>query len=70
MIDLIEISDIIKNWIEKRNKKGKMQLQDWWELATQIEWIIKDIKNIDINVTVIAQELNITDEEKDSKNSS
>ena len=41
-----------------------MQLQDWWELATQIEWIIKDIKNIDINVIVIAQELNITDEEK------
>ena len=64
VIDSItEISDIIKNWIEKRNKR-KMQLQDWWELATQIEWIIKDIKNIDINVIVIAQELNITDEEK------
>ena len=64
VIDSItEISDIIKNGIEKRNKR-KMQLQDWWELATQIEWIIKDIKNIDINVIVIAQELNITDEEK------
>lgn len=64
VIDSItEISDIIKNWIEKRNKR-KMQLQDWWELASQIEWIIKDIKNIDINVIVIAQELNITDEEK------
>lgn len=64
VIDSItEISDIIKNGIEKRNKR-KMQLQDWWELASQIEWIIKDIKNIDINVIVIAQELNITDEEK------
>lgn len=64
VIDSItEISDIIKNGIEKRNKR-KMQLQDWWELASQIEGIIKDIKNIDINVIVIAQELNITDEEK------
>lgn len=64
VIDSItEISDIIKNGIEKRNKR-KMQLQDWWELASQIEAIIKDIKNIDINVIVIAQELNINDEEK------
>lgn len=67
VIDSItEISDIIKNEIEKRTWK-KMQIQDWWELSSKIEWIIKDIKDIDINVIVIAQELNISDEDKIQK---
>lgn len=67
VIDSItEISDIIKMQIEKKAWR-KMQIQDWWELSSKIEWIIKDIKDIDINVIVIAQELNITDEDKIQK---
>lgn len=64
VIDSItEISDIIKQSIEKRTGK-MMQIQDWGELANKIEKIIKDIKEIDINVIVIAQELNVWDSDK------
>jgi len=67
VIDSItEISDIIKNGIEKKTGR-KMQIQDWWDLASAIEKIIKDIKEIDINVLVIAQELQIQDENKISQ---
>lgn len=67
VIDSItEISDIIRIQIEKKAGR-KMQIQDWWELSSKIEGIIKDIKEIDINVLVIAQELNITDEDKIQK---
>jgi len=64
VIDSItEISDIIKNQIEEKNKR-KMTLQDWWVLSSEIERIIKEIKNLDLNVIVIAQELNVDDEWK------
>lgn len=64
VIDSItEISEIIKADIQ-RNTKRNMQLQDWWVLAQKIEWIIKDIKEIDINVIVVAQELIEKDEDK------
>lgn len=57
VIDSItEISDIIKSEIENKTWK-QMQIQDWWELSNKIEKVIKDIKEIDINVIVIAQEM-------------
>lgn len=64
VIDSItEISDIIKSEIEKKTWR-LMQIQDWWELSNKIEKIIKDIKEIDINVIVIAQELIDKDSDK------
>jgi len=67
VIDSItEINDIIKEEIEKRTWR-KMQIQDWGELSKIVEWIIKDIKNIDINVIVIAQELYVNDDNKIQK---
>ncbi len=67
VIDSItEISDIIKADIEKRTWKG-MQIQDWGELGREVEKIIKDIKEIDINVIVIAQEMTEKDSDKIAK---
>jgi len=67
VIDSItEISDIIKKEIEQRTGR-MMQIQDWGELSNKIEGIIKDIKEIDINVIVIAQELYVQDDNKIQK---
>ena len=67
VIDSItEINDIIKTEIVKENWR-KMQIQDWGDLANSIENIIRDIRDLDMNVVVIAQELNVTDEDKIQK---
>lgn len=67
VIDSItEISDTIKRKIEESNWR-MMQIQDWWELWNKIESIIRDIKEIDINVIVIAQEQYDKDSDKIQK---
>jgi len=64
VIDSItEISDLIKSGIEKRTGR-QMQIQDWGQLGSDIEKIIKEIKDIDINVIVIAQEMIEKDSDK------
>lgn len=57
VIDSItDINNIIKESIEKKIWK-QMQIKEWWELANKIKQILIDIKNIDMNVIIIAQEL-------------
>jgi len=60
---ITEISDMIKRGIEKKTWKT-MQIQDWGELWNKIEGVIRDIKEIDINVIVIAQEMVEKDSDK------
>lgn len=56
VIDSItDINNIIKESIEKKIWK-QMQIKEWWELANKIKQILIDIKNIDMNVIIIAQE--------------
>ena len=56
VIDSItEIADIIKNSIEESTWK-KMQMQDWGTLKKELEDIIMNVKNLDMNVIIIAQE--------------
>lgn len=56
VIDSItDINNLIKESIEKKTWK-QMQIKEWGELATKIKQILIDIKNIDMNVIIIAQE--------------
>lgn len=56
VIDSItDINNIIKESIEKKIWK-QMQIKEWGELANKIKQILIDIKNIDMNVIIIAQE--------------
>jgi len=67
VIDSItEINDIIKIEIEKK-KWRPLQIQDWWEIAKKIESILREFRWLDMHVLFIAQEQDITDDNKISK---
>ena len=56
VIDSItDINNIIKESIEKKVGR-QMQIKERWELWNKIKQILSDIKNIDMNVIIIAQE--------------
>lgn len=56
VIDSItDINSIIKDSIEEKTGR-QMQIKEWGELANSIKSILNDIKNIDMNVIIIAQE--------------
>lgn len=64
VIDSItEINDIIK--MELEAKRGRaLQLQDWQEVAKQIEAILRNFRGLDMHVIMIAQEQVERDEQK------
>lgn len=67
LIDSItEINDIIKSQKEKAIWKP-LQIQHWGEISKAIEWILRDFRNLDMNVIFIAQEKEIIDDNKIAK---
>lgn len=67
VIDSItDINERIKKSIEVRTGKA-MELKMWWELSDKIKGILFDIKNIDMNIIIIAQEKYEKDEDKIEK---
>lgn len=67
VIDSItDINERIKKSIEVRTGKA-MELKMWWELSDKIKGILFDIKNIDMNIIIIAQEKYEKDEDKIQK---
>ena len=67
IIDSItEIIDIIKSYIEKKNNRS-MQLQDWWTLAKEMKWILRDFRDLPMHVIFIAQEMAEKNEDKIAK---
>jgi len=56
VIDSItDINERIKKWIEEKTWKA-MEKNMWAELSDKIKWILFDIKLIDMNIIIIAQE--------------
>ena len=67
VIDSItEINDMIRQSIQWPSQKP-MSRNDWGILADRIEWIIRVLKDLDMNVIILAQEMNVLDEEKIDK---
>ena len=67
VIDSItDINERIKKSIEKKTWKS-MEQKMWAELSDKIKWILFDIKEIDMNIIIIAQEKLEKDEEKIQK---
>lgn len=52
---MTEMNEIIKDWIEKRIWKA-MEIQDWWELARKLKWIIRSMQDLPIHIILICQE--------------
>lgn len=66
VIDSIsEINEIIKEGIEK--KKGRMQIQDWGDLARIIKGILRGFRDLPMHTIFIAQELVEKDDQKIQK---
>lgn len=67
VIDSItDINERIKKSIEEKTGKS-MEQKMWGELSDTIKWILFDIKELDMNIIIIAQEKNEKDEEKIDK---
>lgn len=67
VIDSIsEINDVIIGEIEKKTGR-KMQIQDWGELAQKIKKVLRDFRNLPMNVLFIAQEAPEKDGDKIKK---
>jgi len=59
---MTEINEMIKEKIEKKIWRP-MQIKEWWELAKQVKWIIRAMRELPIHVILICQEKLSTDDE-------
>ncbi len=64
VIDSIsEINDLIKSQLEAKRGRA-LQIQDWGEIAKQIEDVLRKFRSLDMHVIMIAQESIARDDQK------